>query len=164
MAGEAELTSQKLFTLEEARALLPHLRDLFQAAHAELGALHTRLEAANAAFAEAEKALGELDTSTCADDVAGLRACRQTYQKSIEALSAVQREYMESFEIWVDKITQTGVQLRDMRDGLLDFPCRRDDFYYLLCWRLSEADIGFWHLSTDGFAGRKPLTALVEYF
>ena len=32
----------------------------------------------------------------------------------------------------------------------------------LLCWKLGEKEIGFWHTPEDGFAGRKPLDGAVR--
>jgi hypothetical protein len=42
-------------------------------------------------------------------------------------------------------------------DGLLDFPARRGDEDVLLCWKLGEDEIAYWHGLEEGFAGRKPL-------
>ena len=48
--------------------------------------------------------------------------------------------------------------LRDPSVGLIDFHARGPDgVVYLLCWRLDEPDLAWWHLPEDGFAGRKPL-------
>jgi hypothetical protein len=48
--------------------------------------------------------------------------------------------------------------VKDLEQGLLDFPCVMDGRTVLLCWKLGEKEIGFWHTPEDGFAGRKPLT------
>lgn len=52
-----------------------------------------------------------------------------------------------------------GVLLKDLEKGLLDFPCVVDGKTVLLCWKLGEKEIGYWHSEDDGFAGRKPLDA-----
>jgi len=52
-----------------------------------------------------------------------------------------------------------GVLLKDLEKGLLDFPCMVDGKTVLLCWKLGEKEIGYWHSEEDGFAGRKPLDA-----
>lgn len=52
-----------------------------------------------------------------------------------------------------------GVQVKDLEKGLLDFPCIIDGKTVLLCWKLGEKEIGYWHTEEDGFAGRKPLDA-----
>ena len=51
-----------------------------------------------------------------------------------------------------------SIIVRDPEAGLIDFPARgADGVLYLLCYRLDEDDLGFWHLPEDGFAGRRPL-------
>jgi hypothetical protein len=55
------------------------------------------------------------------------------------------------------EIDEIGVQVKDLEQGLLDFPCVMDGRTVLLCWKLGEKEIGFWHAPEDGFAGRKPL-------
>jgi hypothetical protein len=57
------------------------------------------------------------------------------------------------------EIEEIGVQVKDLEQGLLDFPCVLDGKTVLLCWKLGEEEIGYWHLPEDGFEGRKPLDA-----
>jgi hypothetical protein len=42
---------------------------------------------------------------------------------------------------------------------LLDFPCLMEGETVLLCWKLGEKEIGYWHTTEAGFAGRQPLDA-----
>ena len=42
-------------------------------------------------------------------------------------------------------------------EGLDESARGADGVVYLLCWRLDEPDLAWWHLPEDGFAGRKPL-------
>jgi len=52
---------------------------------------------------------------------------------------------------------------RDAMTGLLDFHAKgADGVVYFLCWRLGEADLGWWHLPSEGFPGRKPLPRDLE--
>ena len=51
-----------------------------------------------------------------------------------------------------------GIQLKDRRTGLLDFPSELDGRPVLLCWRLGEPSVQFWHDADSGFAGRQPLS------
>jgi hypothetical protein len=55
------------------------------------------------------------------------------------------------------EIDATGVQVKDLDIGLLDFPCKVDGGILLLCWKLGEPSIGHWHSTNEGFAGRKPI-------
>ena len=57
----------------------------------------------------------------------------------------------------VDEIDRHGAQVKDPDSGLIDFPALRGDETVLLCWRLGEDEIGWWHRIEDGFAGRRPL-------
>ncbi|HLX83961.1 MAG TPA: DUF2203 domain-containing protein [Terriglobales bacterium] len=55
------------------------------------------------------------------------------------------------------EIDATGVQVKDIDIGLLDFPCKVDGEILLLCWKLGETQITHWHGTNEGFAGRKPI-------
>jgi hypothetical protein len=57
------------------------------------------------------------------------------------------------------EIEAIGVQVQDLDEGLLDFPCVMDGKTVMLCWKLGEDTITHWHEPEDGFAGRKPLDA-----
>jgi hypothetical protein len=57
----------------------------------------------------------------------------------------------------VARIHEVGALVKDLDEGLVDFPARRAGEDVLLCWRLGEDEIGFWHGLEEGFSGRKPL-------
>ena len=57
----------------------------------------------------------------------------------------------------MDEIDATGVQVKDLEIGLLDFPCEVEGQTVLLCWKLGEKAITHWHGVSEGFAGRKPI-------
>jgi len=57
----------------------------------------------------------------------------------------------------VARIHEAGALVKDLDEGLVDFPARREGVEVLLCWRLGEDEIGFWHGLDEGFSGRKPL-------
>ena len=54
-------------------------------------------------------------------------------------------------------INAAGAQIKSLEEGLLDFPSLRDGELVLLCWKLGEDDIQYWHGVDEGFAGRKPV-------
>ncbi|MGH7609271.1 MAG: DUF2203 domain-containing protein [Candidatus Dormibacteria bacterium] len=54
-------------------------------------------------------------------------------------------------------LEEHGILLRDLNSGLVDFPSSREGQAVFLCWRLGEAEIGFWHPRSSGFADRRPL-------
>lgn len=56
-----------------------------------------------------------------------------------------------------DNLQRTGVQVKDLEDGLIDFPTLYRDREVYLCWKLGEPAIQFWHAIDDGFPGRQPI-------
>ncbi len=129
-------------------------------ANRELDQIASELEEANLSYDQLEREVSQVDSK----DKEKLKLTRDKFQESIQRLSLAQKNYLDVLNRWVDKISDTGVILRDVRKGLLDFPARKGDTEYFLCWCLGESDIDYWHLTTDGFAGRKPLVVLSEYF
>jgi len=57
----------------------------------------------------------------------------------------------------VDDIIELGVEVKDLDEGLVDFPTLHRGETVLLCWQLGEDEIGYWHSVEAGFAGRRPL-------
>jgi hypothetical protein len=63
----------------------------------------------------------------------------------------------------VDEIQGEGIVIRDLDQGLVDFPAdTAAGRTYLLCWLVGEPEITWWHWPEDGFAGRAPLSAPPE--
>jgi len=52
---------------------------------------------------------------------------------------------------------EAGIVLRDIEQGLIDFPGMRDGKEVFLCWRMGEDAVNYWHDPDTGFAGRRPL-------
>ena len=59
------------------------------------------------------------------------------------------------------QLDEAGVQVKDLDEVLLDFPALHEGREILLCWRVGEHRVGYWHRIDEGFAGRKPID-LVE--
>ncbi len=57
----------------------------------------------------------------------------------------------------VARIHEAGALVKDLDQGLVDFPAQREGVDVLLCWRLGEDEVGYWHGLEEGFSGRKPL-------
>ena len=47
---------------------------------------------------------------------------------------------------------------RTAGSGLVDFPSEMNGRHVLLCWRLGEPEVQFWHEVDAGYAGRQPLS------
>jgi hypothetical protein len=60
----------------------------------------------------------------------------------------------------VNEIHGLGAEVKDADEGLVDFPALRDDEEVLLCWKVGEEQIEFWHGVEEGFAGRRPIEDL----
>ncbi len=130
----------KTFTLDEAQALLPVLESLLKRAiEGKQGA--EEIEADLQALSRKIFLSGGLMV-----DVAEVRRRRAALE------SHVQRAKDSIAEI--DAI---GVQVKDLDTGLLDFPCQLDGEIVLLCWKLGESRIDFWHTMEAGFRGRQPI-------
>ena len=55
----------------------------------------------------------------------------------------------------INQLNALGVEVKDAETGLLDFPALREDRDVLLCWRVGEDAVEWWHDPEEGFAGRK---------
>jgi len=70
-----------------------------------------------------------------------------------QQLNAAITQFYESSEI----LEKTGVVIKSIDQGLLDFPSKRFDEDVWLCWKYGETEIKFWHDSDSGFLERKPI-------
>jgi len=70
-----------------------------------------------------------------------------------QQLNSAITQFYESSEI----LEKTGVVIKSIDQGLLDFPSKRFDQDVWLCWKYGETEIKFWHDSDSGFLGRKPI-------
>ena len=73
-----------------------------------------------------------------------------------EAAETIQREAAAISEC-AERIRAAGAEVKSLEEGLLDFPAHRGDEVVLLCWKLGEDEIHYWHRVDEGFGGRKPL-------
>jgi len=69
---------------------------------------------------------------------------------------------MTKFYQLIEDLESTGVSLKGLDQGLLDFSSRRFDEDVWLCWKDGETEIKFWHDMDSGFNGRKPITVSDE--
>jgi hypothetical protein len=133
--------SNRTFTLSEAHELLPVLESLLRAA---IGG-RKLIEDVDAELQEAAQRVF-LNGGTFLN-VVGLA------RRKAERRKAEQR-----IQDAIAEIHATGVQVKDLDVGLLDFPCVVDGDTILLCWKMGEASITHWHTMESGFAGRQPIT------
>jgi len=132
--------AERTFTLDEAQALVPVLESLLKTAiegkkHAD------RIE-------QEFKAVSSrvfLNGGTLLD-VAQLSARKRERERQVQKAKDALAE-----------ITATGVLVKDLDIGLLDFPCEVEGHTVLLCWKLGEKAIEYWHGTDEGYRFRKPI-------
>ena len=73
-----------------------------------------------------------------------------------KALSRMVDDF-EKLDGLIHQILDTGVQIKDINIGLLDFSAMRNGHEVFLCWKYGEGDIAFWHEIDAGYAGRQPI-------
>ena len=131
--------SGRRFTVEEAQAALVEVRPLAE----ELVERHRLLR-------EAMQRQSELSLRI-AGNGGGLPP-----QTLAEVQEAAARE-ASALSRCLERLNELGVEVKDVERGLLDFPALRGDEEVLLCWHVGEDEIGWWHGTDEGFAGRRPL-------
>ncbi len=130
----------RLFTLQEAEALLPAVeRWLRSAIDSKNDA--SRLETEINALLLRVNLLGGVQI-----DISAAAQMKSGRQQALERLKQALTE-----------IEEAGVLVKDLDIGLIDFPTLLDDDEVYLCWKLGEPRIGFWHGTTEGYQGRKPV-------
>jgi len=132
--------SDRTFTLDEAQTLLPILESLLKQAIAG----KKLIEEVDAELQETAHRVF-LNGGTLVNVV-------HLARRKAEREKAIQR-----IKDAVAEIDATGVQVKDLDIGLLDFPCTVEGEILLLCWKLGEERITHWHNTSEGFTGRKPI-------
>jgi hypothetical protein len=130
----------RYFTLDQARASLAsvgdnlrtavRLKQEHQRAESELEAIHNKVAMMGGMLLNREKFLG--------------------HRARLDATAMRLKEILEELD-------GLGVQIKDLDIGLIDFPTLYHGEEVLLCWKLGEKDIEFWHSLTDGYRGRRPI-------
>ena len=75
-----------------------------------------------------------------------------------QKLNSVVTKFYQSLE----HLENTGVVVKQLDQGLLDFPAKRFDQEIWLCWKEGETEVKFWHEKDSGFMGRKPISVSNE--
>ena len=114
----------QLFTVEQANRTLPLVRKIVE----DVVQQHRR-------WREAILELDLVASSLRADDP-GDRAT--ALERAVQALAREIDGYKRELE-------DLGIQLKDPRLGLVDFPSEMGGRTVLLCWRLGEPAVQYWH-------------------
>ena len=130
----------KVFTLHEAEELIPSLEQwLPQAIDAKNQAVE--------ADGELQKIAGRIQFLGGMElDPAQVGGFKRSKAHAVRRL----QDAMEQIE-------DSGCIVKDLDVGLVDFPAMLGEEQVLLCWKLGEPRIEYWHRLEEGFAGRKPI-------
>jgi hypothetical protein len=91
-------------------------------------------------------------------DVISVEARSDLPDPGMAALERKAKQIADELDTFEAELESLGIQLKDRRVGLVDFPSELDGRRVLLCWRLGEPSVQFWHDEDAGFAGRQPLS------
>ncbi len=130
--------SERTFTLDEAQSLLPILESLLRTA------------------IDCKKLIESVDQEL--QDLAHRVFLNGGTLVNIVVMARRKAEREKAIQRAKDAVAEidaTGVEVKDLDIGLLDFPCEVDGRTVLLCWKLGEKGITHWHGVSEGFAGRK---------
>ena len=122
----------RLFSVEEANALLPRLRKILEDVALHRDALREKAP-------HMQPLLGA---------AAGNGGGKAGSEYGVEAYNLY---------LAIERIRELGVVLKDLDMGLLDFPHERGGRVVFLCWHPPEESIEYWHDLDAGYSGRRPL-------
>ncbi len=132
----------RTFTMEEANALLSRVRPLIE-----------QLQALQRSMVETNRQLDDAVNKVSAGNGYPI----QSLKERIQELTKHQLQLVEAFQSALQQLEDLGGSLKDLSVGLVDFYSLRNGELVLLCWKLGEERIQFWHTVEGGFAGRQPL-------
>lgn len=128
----------RYFTVEQANRLLPKITPLLEALRES-----QRTLAAYQTSQDALKVKARSNGHNHADEIAEMARNIQIATKAASDLVA--------------QITAMGIQIKDIEMGLVDFPTIHKGRRVLLCWKLGEAAVEYWHEVNTGYANRQPI-------
>ncbi len=132
--------AEKYFSREEAEQILPQIK--------------RRLEQARQHKLAVDRL--DQDLGQAAARIMVLGGSLPPYQEMARK-RAEREQFVLRVQETINKIQEMGAVVKDLEEGLVDFPSLRRGEEVYLCWKLGEQRIGYWHGLEEGFAGRKPL-------
>lgn len=132
---------RRYFTLETATAVLPDVMRLLSAAMegksaraksaTDLAAYKKRLVMAGGAFPNKNRLAAYADQA---------RTSHDAMKSAVHHLEAL------------------GLEVRDIEQGLVDFPALYQSQVVYLCYRSGEPTLAHWHYEAEPFSARRPIT------
>jgi hypothetical protein len=140
MSGKTD-RPHKLFTVEQANAVLPLVR-----------AITIDLVRLSREVIERRERLAFLSTGRNA-------SAKDPYSEELAQIEEELGKDSEQLQAYVEELRALGVEPKSGPEGLVDFPALVDDRLVYLCWKLGEPEVLHWHELDAGFSGRQSLTA-----
>jgi hypothetical protein len=140
---------RRVFTVAEANALLPHLREVL----GRIQELRGRVGEGSDQLKILEVIWGGKVAEPSNPDHEDFLRHRRVIGGAVQEIEILVREEILALGV---RFPQGGLE-----HGLLDFPTILDGRWVYLCWRPEEDELLAWHELDAGFAGRKPLTPAV---
>lgn len=137
----ADYRPARLFTIEQANAMLPLVR-----------AITTDLATLAREVMERRHRVALLTAGR--DPKPG-----DPYAEELAQIEAEIEKDTERLQGYVQELQELGVEAKGALEGLVDFPSEMDGRIVYLCWRLGESEVLHWHELEAGFRGRQPLVA-----
>jgi hypothetical protein len=131
-----DANTPRLFSLEEANALIPKLELIME--RMQRRGLELR-EALETMARETDEPLANIELGALLERRPELR------------------ELVEELENLIGDIDACGGQFKGLELGLVDFPSEIEGQLGLLCWQYGEKEITHWHPVDTGFEGRQAL-------
>ncbi len=128
----------RFFTVEEANLELHRLRQWIP-----------RIQARRSRLDVVQQKLGELSLKAATNG--------NLLEEEVHSTQREVKRLTEELNKLMTKIADLGCEIKDIDQGLVDFPSLREGREVYLCWQLGEPEVAFWHERDAGFRGRRPL-------
>jgi len=133
------------FTIEQAETCLPKVERLVKKAQ--------RLR---------DKLAWLMETNEVVLEVSSDRGFHYFVTEEVKVNKEFHRLYYQFYAV-IEKLNELGIIVKDIDDGIVDFPFKLNGQDAFLCWQLGEDKIRFWHDAEGGFEGRKPVVDVDEF-
>ena len=136
----------KVFSLEEAKSVLPEIKQSFR----EIFELNGIVKSLSSDIKLLFDIWGD-----------GLSEAKNPDNMLYKEKVKKRNHYAKKLKRNVDNIQEIGCVVKDIENGLVDFFFDNNGDTVFLCWKYGEDDINHWHELDEGFAGRKHINELL---
>ncbi|MHC4470544.1 MAG: DUF2203 family protein [Planctomycetota bacterium] len=127
------------------------------------------VEEANQTIPLVARIVGDIvrDYAALSDHAAEYKSLRSREERAEETqdrlneLKQAMSRLSDQIDGFVTELAEIGCEMKDLAEGVVDFPAILDDRRVHLCWCLGEDRVDHWHEVTEGFSGRRPLPVRV---